>query len=266
MQNSGSFVLGTQQLHFTSNTDDTTALSTQDVHCAFTALPKVSHAFDFRETNTTKYHLYYFCLLNHVHGISENYTILPAELEAYRIECNNMSIWTHWLKANQELQNTNAQLCLQVTAQGMQNEHGLHTLGVRGHFIPELCWMPFPGEILSSLYLHKSKSYFLNQKDSILVPLMWWNRDVCCSQSVFADKSVKETNKMLMRFCFQCLLGSGKPKKLTVTMSHKGTSLCNKLAEDFIRIYIRKCLKCSSALNPPYTVIWWDLPQGAVLL
>lgn len=86
MQNSGSFVLGTQQLHFevfTLNTDDITALSTQDVHCAFTVLPKVSHAFDFRETNTTKYHLYYFCLLNHIHGISENYTILPAELDVH---------------------------------------------------------------------------------------------------------------------------------------------------------------------------------------
>lgn len=76
------FVLGTQQLHFepfTLNTlDDTTALSPQDVHCAFTVLP---NAFDFRETNTSEYHLYYFCLLNHVHGISENYTIRPAELD-----------------------------------------------------------------------------------------------------------------------------------------------------------------------------------------
>lgn len=83
MQNSGSFVLSTQ-LHFeplTLNTlNDTTALSTQDVHCAFTVLP---NAFDFRETNTTKYHLYYFCLLNHVHGILENYTILPAELDVH---------------------------------------------------------------------------------------------------------------------------------------------------------------------------------------
>lgn len=87
MQKSGSFVLSTRQLHFepfTLNTlDDTTALSTQDVHCAFTVQPKVSHAFDFRETNTTKYHLYYFCLLNHVHGTSENYTILPAELDVH---------------------------------------------------------------------------------------------------------------------------------------------------------------------------------------
>lgn len=87
MQNSGSFILGTQQLHFEAFTlnrlDSNTALSTQDVHCAFTVLPKVSHAFDSRETNTIKYHLYYFCLLNHVHGISENYTILPAELDVH---------------------------------------------------------------------------------------------------------------------------------------------------------------------------------------
>ncbi|KAF2976581.1 hypothetical protein EK904_011381, partial [Melospiza melodia maxima] len=71
MQNSGSFVLGTQQLHFerfTLNTlDDTTALSTQDVHCAFTVLP---NTLDFREANTTEYHLYDFCLLYHVHGKS----------------------------------------------------------------------------------------------------------------------------------------------------------------------------------------------------
>lgn len=86
MQNCGSVVLGTQ-LHFEPFTlnrlDDTTALSTQDVHCAFTVLPKVSHAFDSRETNTIKYHLCYFCLLNHVHDISGSYTTLPAELDVH---------------------------------------------------------------------------------------------------------------------------------------------------------------------------------------